>query len=229
MIFTPVTNIDLVYIYYYFIKGASQDVSISPTGPHIIFFGDSLDLNCSFPLAANYTWIFDDGTIESTQNLTISYEEPSDSLHGGTYICKVESYNQRTFNTSVFVAFESYFILSPESVLSESRDNITLHCKVTGYPIPSILWIKHSMVPVNNTELINLRETVEYVDKTMIEYYATDYSIISILTFDLIKYDDFGFYACIAMQSNDSLMSEMGISSFSNISTITGKFSSLCY
>uniref|UniRef100_A0A1X7UG07 serine--tRNA ligase n=1 Tax=Amphimedon queenslandica TaxID=400682 RepID=A0A1X7UG07_AMPQE len=202
------------------VLGASQHVSISPSGPHIIYFGDSLELNCFSPLAAYYTWIFDDDTVENTQNLTISYKEPSDSIYGGTYICKAESYSGRYLNTSVFVAFESYFTLSPESVLAESGDNVTLQCKVTGYPIPSIFWIK-LLVPVNNTELIDLNETMEGIGNTMIEYYATDYSNTSMLTFNSIEYDDFGFYACIAMQSNDSLMAEMGIFSLSDTSTVT--------
>ena len=85
-----------------------------------------MKLNCSFPSAVNYTWIFNNDKIVNTQNLTISYEEPSDSINSGTYICKFENDSNEAFNTSVFLAFESYFTLSPESLLTKSGDTITL-------------------------------------------------------------------------------------------------------
>ena len=63
------------------------------------------------------------------------------------------------------------------------------------------------------------------MDETMIERYTDVDTMVnvSVLTLNPVGHDDFGYYACIATQSNDSLMMDMGSYNISDISTVTGK------
>ncbi|XP_019860915.1 PREDICTED: neural cell adhesion molecule 1-like, partial [Amphimedon queenslandica] len=195
----------------------------------VLQFGDEIELNCSFPSAVNYTWsVEEDPDFEETsQNLTISYEDPSDAMDGGTYSCTATiQENRNATSEPIFIIFVPIFTLQPSPVSADIGDpNVTLTCNATGFPAPNITWVRLPSNDLNESMILDLYNSDELYtidDDSMISFSTdSDTDSSSILTFDLIENDDFGYYACIAMQSNDSLMGEMETLVASNISTVT--------
>ena len=156
-------------------------------------------------------------------------------MEGGGYFCNVTNQDGRTVPSDlvVYIFFEPSFISepspSPVSTLANIGDNVTLSCNATGFPAPNISWVRLPSNDLNESMILDLYDydELEILDGTMTLSSDDDTDSSSVLTLDSIEHDDFGYYACIAMQSNDSLKGEMGTSVPSNISTVTGEYSML--
>lgn len=210
--------------------GTSQDdIVIYPRETQVLEIGESVDLNCSVQSGVSYTWSLTDGegiteNVSNSSNHTVFYDDPEDTMYGGTYTCEAIDNETDTFTASVFIAFAPVFTTSPVSFQVQPGDYVVLTCNATGFPAPNITWV---LLPTNNGSDVSTAD-IEMVDETMAEFFtdnSTDSS--SVLTFDSIESDEFGFYACIAMQSSDSLKGVMETSVPSEIATVTGKCSML--
>ncbi|XP_019855187.1 PREDICTED: receptor-type tyrosine-protein phosphatase F-like isoform X2 [Amphimedon queenslandica] len=216
----------------------SQSVVITPSDTQVLQFEDEITLSCSLQpdeVNVSYSWFnVDDPDFEdNNQTLNISYDFPSDTMDGGGYFCNATRQSGRTLMSDlIYIFFEPSFYSepspspSPESILATIGDaNLTLTCNATGFPAPNITWVRLPSNDLNESMILDLYdsdapETID--DDSMISFSTdSDTDSSSILTFDSIEYNDFGHYACIAMQSNDSLMGEMETLVASNISTVT--------
>ena len=210
------------------LTGTSEIVTIDPDEPQLLNFGETLELNCSFPNPATFSWTLDedDDFSASGSTLTIAYEDIMDADNGGTYVCVATDADNKNFTASVFVALAPYFTASPQSVQTMADSSIELTCNVTGFPLPDITWVKLPSNSINESVTSLSDIAMEFiVDETMIERYTDVDTMVnvSVLTLNPVGHDDFGYYACIATQSNDSLMMDMGSYNISDISTVTGK------
>ena len=210
------------------LTGTSQTATIDPDEPQLLNFGETLELNCSFPNAANYSWTLDDEDLEVNASiLAVTYEDIMDADNGGNYVCVATDAGGTIFPSSpVFVALAPYFTASPQSVQTMAGSSIELMCNVTGFPLPDITWVKLPSNSINESVTPLSDTAMEFiVDETMIERYTDVDAMVnvSILMLNPVGHDDFGYYACIATQSNDSLMMDMGSYNISDISTVTGK------
>ena len=210
------------------LTGTSQTATIDPDEPQLLNFGETLELNCSFPNAANYSWTLDDEDLEVNASIfAVTYEDIMDADNGGNYVCVAKNTSGANFpSLPVFVALAPYFTASPQSVQTMASSSIELMCNVTGFPLPDITWVKlpsnsidESVTPLSDVAMESI------VDETMIERYTDVDTMVnvSLLTLNPVGHDDFGYYACIATQSNDSLMMGMGSYNISDIATVTGK------
>lgn len=218
------------------LSGLAQDsVSIVEAGPQLIEFGQTLNLTCSDLINANvYDWMVNGESVQTGSDpiLTIPYTDPSDASNGGTYVCLATDDNNITVgsNISVFVAFAAVVTESPQSIQTSVNNMITLSCNVTGFPAPSIMWARLPS-DINSSTILddiepyfnNLPDSVE-IDFPV----ETNYSNSSTITIDLVDYEDFGYYMCVAFQSNDSIMMEMDEYDISDTATVTGN-SFNCY
>ena len=210
------------------LTGTSQTATIDPDEPQLLNFGETLELNCSFPNAANYSWTLDDEDLDVNASiLTVTYEDIMDADNGGNYVCVAKNTSGANFpSLPVFVALAPYFTASPQSVQTMASSSIELMCNVTGFPLPDITWVKLPSNSINESVTSLSDIAMEFiVDETMIERYTDVDTMVnvSVLTLNPVGHDDFGYYACIATQSNDSLMMDMGSYNISDISTVTGK------
>ena len=210
------------------LTGTSQNATIDPDEPQLLNFGETLELNCSFPNPATFSWTLDedDDFSASGSTLTIAYEDIMDADNGGTYVCVATDAENKNFTASVFVALAPYFTASPQSVKTMAGSSTELMCNVTGFPLPDIIWVKlpsnsidESVTPLSDVAMESI------VDETMIESFTDNDTMVnvSVLTLNPVGHDDFGYYACIATQSNDSLMMDMESYNISDIATVTGK------
>ena len=219
------------------LAGTAQSVIITPNDTQVLEYGDNITLSCSLqPNEANvsYSWgVTEDPDFEdNNQTLTISYEDPADTMEGGGYFCNVTNQDGRTVpsDLTVYIFFGPSFISEPSPTLADIGDNVTLSCNATGFPAPNISWVRLPSNDLNESMILDLYDydELEIVEDTTILFSTdSDTDSSSVLTFDSIEHDDFGYYACIAMQSNDSLNGEMETSVASNISTVTGECSML--
>ena len=186
-----------------------------------------MELNCSFPLPATYSWTLNNddlGVRDST--LIVTYEDNKDADNGGTYVCVATDADNKNFTASVFVALAPYFTGSPQSVQTMAGSSIELTCNVTGFPLPDIIWVKLASNSISKSVTPFSDVTMKFiVDETMIDGFTDDNNTInvSILIFNPVEFNDFGYYACIATQWNNSLMMDIGNYVISNVSTVTSK------
>ena len=130
------------------------------------------------------------------------------------------------FTASVFVALAPYFTGSTQSVQTRAGLIVELTYNVTGFPLPDIIWIKLESNSISKSVTPFSDVTMKFiVDKTMIEHFTDNNNIVnvSILMLDPIEFNDFGYYACIATQWNNSLMMDIENYVISNVSTVMSK------
>ena len=152
-----------------------------------------MELNCSFPLPATYSWTLnnDDLGVRGSA-LIVTY---------GTYACVASDADSKNFTASVFVALAPYFTGSPQSVQTRAGLSVELTCNVTGFPNPYIIWVKLESNSINKSVTPFSDITMKFiVDETMIEGFTDNNNMInvSILMLGPVEFNDFGYYACIA-------------------------------
>ena len=207
--------------------GTSENINIEPDEPQLLNFGEIFELNCSFPNPATYSWTLNDEDLDVCgSTLTITYEECMNADNGGTYVCVATDADNKNFTASLFVALAPYYTGSPQSVQTMAGLSVELTCNVTGFPLLDIIWVKLALNIINESVTPFSDVIMKFiVGETMIESFTDDKIMInvSILTLNPVEFSDFGYYACIATQSNNSLMMDMGSYVISNISTVTSK------
>ena len=144
------------------IVSPQDGVSITPDNATFIE-NDTVILQCiTYGGPGNtFEWIFN----ENTSNLTLSGVMTED---GGSYTCNVtNAAGSDTYTTYVFI--RPMITLNPTSVNVSVGDNVSFTCDATGFPTPSILWMKEDGdLPVNatgeNTTNLNIAQ-VEFGDE----------------------------------------------------------------
>ena len=182
--------------------GTSENITIEPDEPQLLNFGEILELNCSFPNPATYSWTLDDEDLDVCgSTLTITYEGSMDADNGGTYVCVATDADNKNFTASLFVALAPYYTGSPQSVQTMAGLSVELTCNVTGFPLPDIIWVKLASNSINESVTQFSDVIMKFiVGETMIESFTDDNIMInvSILTLDPVEFSDFGYYAYIA-------------------------------
>ena len=125
-----------------------------------------------------FEWFFNEAVIRNTSNLTLPNVTTE---NGGSYTCNVtNAAGSDTYTTYVFI--RPMITLDPTSVNATVGDNVSFMCEATGFPTPSILWLKQDGdLPVSATG----------------ENTTT-------LTIPQVEFGDEGFYYCRAT-SNDEV------------------------
>ena len=225
--------------------GNAQSPTIQPAGVFLLELNEVLTLNCVVDSSdiVSYEWRLDNVIVQNDTlpNITISYVDASSVDQGGVYHCTVYDSANKTDSTTnqVFVAFAPLITMSPQSVEVTRGDRVELSCNVTSFPVSTIEWAKlPSDFVVDNTT--NLDDLSPYLDppNTVITFDNTTNSDTfnsSILVIESVLGSDFGYYVCIGILDNDTLVLEgsgsaidgndvlMIIIETSDIATVTGK------
>ena len=223
--------------------GNGQSPIIQPAGVFLLKLNEILTLNCVVDSSdiVSYVWRLDNKPVQngSSPNITISYIDASSVDQGGAYHCTVYDSVDETDSTTnqVFVAFAPLITMSPQSVDVTRGDRVELSCNVTSFPVSKIEWAKlpSDFIVDNRT---NLNDLSPYLDPPS-TFYNTTYSNTfnsSILVIKSVLVSNFGYYTCVGILDNNTLVAPEGSGStidgnkvlmiiikVSDTATITGK------
>ena len=226
--------------------GNAQSPTIQPAGVFLLELNEILTLNCVVDSSdiVSYEWRLNNVIVQddTRANITISYIDASSVDQGGVYHCIVYDSANKTDTTTnqVFVAFAPLITMSPQSVDVTRGDRVELSCNVTSFPVSIIKWAKlPSGFIVDNTT--NLKDLSPYLNppNTVITIENTtnsDNFNFSILVIESVLGSDVGYYVCIGILDNDTLVVPEGSGSvidgkevliiiieISDIAIVTGK------
>lgn len=143
-------NTYCIYIYIFFIAGKPK-ISLS-LGPSYIEKSKNLTLpEChvtSFPPAV-ITWskvhgeLIQARTVSNDGQLSITNAEKRDS---GLYECKASNIlgHESAVTQLVVVELPQFTITPPATLKVNRQENVTVSCEATGYPQPTVTWVKEN-------------------------------------------------------------------------------------
>ncbi|XP_078252911.1 uncharacterized protein LOC144592253 [Rhinoraja longicauda] len=165
--------------------------------------GQTANLHCKvvgYPLP-NIKWLKNDSAVyQEPRKSTISRTEYGSRLRivklnksdAGYYHCVASNGNGTVKATGQLNVTLGHFLnfLSPVNNISTVEgQTANLHCRVSGYPVPSTKWLKNDSLVRQEGRRITIRKT-EYGSRLRIQ--------------DLNRADT-GFYQCVAFNSNNTL------------------------
>ena len=216
-------------------------IILLPTDVTVLTYGEELDIYCNISSNIDvdefvYTWTFNDVIINETSPiLTITYDSVESVGQGGIYQCYGSDSSLILYGSSdqILIAFAPLIIEQPEGVLAEPEDTAVFNCSATGHPVPVLVWYKIS----RNTNINNLDDVELYSEG--IVYNETEYldnvTSISTLIIDDVVHSDYGYYVCVALLteesiiypydccSNQNISALMSIETVSIVATLTGR------
>ena len=187
-------------------------VTLLPTDVSVLKFGEELDIFCNISSNLDldefqYSWTFDDEVINETSSvITIKYNSAESVEQGGVYQCYGSDTSLIFSGTSnrILVAFAPFILVQPMGLLTAAGDTAEFTCTATGHPVPEIEWHK----VIRDTNITSFDDVLLYSEG--IVFNETDYldNVTSTSTFiiDSIENSDFGYYVCVASQTENSLI-----------------------
>ena len=167
-------------------------VTVSPD--HVVVDGNQtrLVLTCSSLAVVNVTfqWRFGDVPLPNETLHTLVLDDITPSDNGGYYECIVTN-AAGNGSDSATVLFSPVITVHPvHEIASNGSDSISFNCSATGYPQPSIQWLRqdHESLPSSS--------------------YVSDYVDTSILTIQTPVFGDEGQFYCSAFAINTSTSSQ---------------------
>ena len=197
---------------FYSISTGQLTVTLLPTDVSVLKFGDELDIFCNISSNLdfddfNYIWTFNDNVINETSSvITIKYDSAESVEQGGVYQCYGSDTSLIISGTSnrILVAFAPFILVQPMGLLTAAGDTAEFTCTATGHPVPEIEWHKVT----RDTNITSFDDVLLYSEG--IVFNETDYldNVTSTSTFiiDSIENSDFGYYVCVASQTENSLI-----------------------
>ena len=175
-------------------------------------YGETVNVSCTSSSnieldSVHYTWIFNDNPINDTSfSLTVTYNSTESVEQGGIYQCYVHTPGMVLTGTSnkIMIAFAPFIYEQPQAVFAEFGDSAFFNCSSTGFPLPVIEWyIVSTNVNISNIEDIETYSLKLVHNDTV---YDNNLTTSSTLFIDDVMYNDYGYYICVAVMSNESLV-----------------------
>ncbi|XP_051876197.1 netrin receptor DCC-like isoform X2 [Pristis pectinata] len=176
---------------------------LAPMNNITTFQGQTANLHCKvagYPLP-NIKWLKNDSSIsQEPGRVTIRKTEYGsrlriqnlDTTDTGYYQCIASNSNATIKATGLLNVKHGYFLnfLTPmNNINTVEGQAANLHCRVAGYPLPSIRWLKNGSLVIQKGKRITIRKT-EYGSRLRIQDLNTS---------------DTGFYQCVASNKNKTI------------------------
>ncbi|XP_032873651.1 tyrosine-protein kinase transmembrane receptor ROR2-like isoform X3 [Amblyraja radiata] len=165
--------------------------------------GQTANLHCKvvgYPLP-NIKWLKNNSAVyQEPRKSTISRKEYGSRLRivkldksdTGYYQCVASNGNgtvKATGQLNVMLGYFLKFLMPVNNISTVEGQTANLHCKVAGYPVPNIKWLKNDSLVLQEERRITIRKT-EYGSRLRIQ--------------DLNRADT-GFYQCVASNNNNTI------------------------
>ncbi|XP_055488832.1 tyrosine-protein kinase transmembrane receptor ROR2-like isoform X2 [Leucoraja erinacea] len=165
--------------------------------------GQTANLHCKvvgYPLP-NIKWLKNNSAVnQEPRKSTISRKEYGSRLRivkldksdTGYYQCVASNGNgtvKATGQLNVMLGYFLKFLMPVNNISTVEGQTANLHCRVAGYPVPNIKWLKNDSLVLQEERRITIRKT-EYGSRLRIQ--------------DLNRADT-GFYQCVASNNNNTI------------------------